>query len=108
MTASPSVLAADDGLAGSVPDCADYWLCQQVYEWSGMDWLAENARTLIATPARILLLVVLAAVARALAHRAIGRLTDRTATGAMPTILRPFRSRTPAAKLNPGFLLFPL
>ena len=37
MTASPSVLAADDGLTGSVPDCADYWLCQQVYDWFGMD-----------------------------------------------------------------------
>ncbi|MGY1914175.1 mechanosensitive ion channel family protein [Blastococcus sp. SYSU DS0973] len=96
MTGSPTVIAADDG--AGVADCADYWLCQKVYDWSGMDWLAENARTLIATPGRILLVVVLALVARALAHRAIGRLTDRTATGAMPTILRPLRNRTPAAE----------
>ncbi|MCA0144042.1 mechanosensitive ion channel family protein [Blastococcus sp. LR1] len=93
MTGSPSVLAADEGAV----DCADYWLCQKVYDWSGMDWLAENARTLIATPARILLVVVLAVVARGLAHRALRRLTDRTATGAMPTILRPLRNRSAQA-----------
>jgi moderate conductance mechanosensitive channel len=97
MTASPSVLAADDGLAGSVPDCADYWLCQKVYDWFGMDWLAENAQALIAKPAKILLIVVLATVIRLLAHRAIRRLTDGTATGAVPTILRPRRVRGTAA-----------
>ena len=36
---------------------------------------------------------MLAVIARAFAHRAIRRLTDRTATGAMPTILRPLRNR---------------
>jgi small conductance mechanosensitive channel len=76
-----------------VPDCADYWLCQKLYDWFGLDWLAENARVLVATPARILLVVVLAAVVRGLVHRAIRRLTDRTATGAVPTILRPLRNR---------------
>ncbi len=86
------MLAADDGSA-AVPDCADYWLCQTLFEWFGLEWLAENARVLVATPARILLVVVLAAVVRALAHRAIRRLTDRTATGAVPTILRPLRNR---------------
>ncbi|RBY95043.1 mechanosensitive ion channel family protein [Blastococcus sp. TBT05-19] len=89
MDGSRTVLAADE----STPDCADYWLCQKVYDWFGLDWLAENARTLIATPSRILLIVVLAAVVRGFAHRAIRRLTDRTATGAMPTILRPLRNR---------------
>src|SRR5215207_3687254 len=92
MTRSLSVLAADDG-SSAMPDCADYWLCQKLYDWFGMDWLAENARVLVATPARILLVVVVAVIARALAHRAIRRLTDRTATGAMPTILRPLRNR---------------
>ncbi|NEK59316.1 mechanosensitive ion channel family protein [Geodermatophilus sabuli] len=98
MTASPSVhAAADDDLTGSVPDCADHWLCQQVYEWSGLDWLAENAQALIAKPAKILLIVALATVVRFLAHRAIRRLTDRTATGAMPAILRSRRTRVRAA-----------
>jgi small-conductance mechanosensitive channel len=97
MTASPSVLAAsDDGLAGSVPDCADYWLCQQVYDWFGLDWLAENAQALIAKPAKILLIVVLATLVRYLAHRGIRRLTERTATGSVPSILRGRRGRTAA------------
>jgi moderate conductance mechanosensitive channel len=92
MTRSPTVLAADDG-PPAVADCADYWLCQKLYDWFGMDWLAENARVLVATPARILLIVVLAAVVRATVHRAVRRLTDRTASGAVPTILRPLRNR---------------
>jgi small conductance mechanosensitive channel len=92
MSRSLIVLAADDG-SPVVPDCADYWLCQKLYDWFGMDWLAENARVLVATPARILLIVVVAAVARAMAHRAIRRLTERTSTGAVPTILRPLRNR---------------
>jgi moderate conductance mechanosensitive channel len=98
MTASPSViLAADDGGTGSMPDCADYWLCQQVYDWSGTEWLAENARALIATPARILLIVVVAVLVRFLAHRAIRRLTDHTAGSPVPSILRARRLRAAAA-----------
>jgi len=92
MSRSLTVLAANDGSSG-VPDCADYWLCQKLFDWFGLDWLAENARVLVATPARILLVIVLAAVVRGVTHRAIQRLTDRTATGAMPTILRPLRNR---------------
>src|SRR4051812_24897665 len=92
MSRSPIVFSAVDG-AGSAPDCGGYRFCQQVYDWFGLDWLAENARALIATPARIALVVALAVVLRLLAHRAIRRLTDHTAAGAMP--LR--RSRRPRA-----------
>ena len=98
MTRSQSVSAAADGTTGGVPEyCGDPTsLCAKVYDWFGLDWLAANADTLIATPAKILLIVVLAAVVRALAHRGIRRLTDRTATGAMPTILRQRRARNSA------------
>jgi small conductance mechanosensitive channel len=96
MTASPSVITIAAADPGSAPDCADYWLCQQVYEWSGAEWLAENARALIATPARILLIVVIAVVVRYLAHRAIRRLTDTTAVGPLPSILRARRLRATA------------
>ena len=27
----------------AMPDCADYWLCQKLFDWFGLDWLAENA-----------------------------------------------------------------
>jgi small conductance mechanosensitive channel len=87
------VLAAVGEGTGGAPDCADSWLCQKVYDWFDLDWLAANAEILIAKPARILLIVVLAAVVRALVHRGVRRLTDRTATGAVPTILRPLRNR---------------
>lgn len=95
MTISPSVIMAADDETGSVPDCADHWLCQQVYGWSGAEWLAENAQPLIATPAQILLIVVLAVLVRFLAHRTIRRLTDTTAVGTMPSILRARRLLAP-------------
>jgi moderate conductance mechanosensitive channel len=98
MTDSPSVLAVvDDGLGGTVPDCVDDpgTLCARVYDLFGLDWLAANAQTLIATPAKILMIVLLATLVRFLAHRAIRRLTDRTATGTVPT-LWPRRIRSPA------------
>jgi small conductance mechanosensitive channel len=95
MIRSQLVSATADGVAGAVPSCVEdsTTLCARVYGWFGLDWLAANADALIATPARILLIVVLAAVVRALAHRGIRRLTDRTAAGAVPTILRPLRNR---------------
>jgi small conductance mechanosensitive channel len=81
-----------------VPSCVEdsTSLCAKVYDWFGLDWLAANADALIATPAKILLVVILATVVRGLLHRGIRRLTDRTATGAVPTILRPLRNRMPA------------
>jgi small conductance mechanosensitive channel len=88
-------LAAADGTTGGVPDyCGDPTsLCSKVYDVVGLDWLAANAETLVATPARIALIVVLACVVRLLAHRGIRRLTDRTANGSMPTMLRRRRGR---------------
>jgi small conductance mechanosensitive channel len=68
-------------------------LCAKVYDLTGQSWLAVNAQALVATPARILLIVAVAAVARALVHRGIRRLTDRTATGSVPTMLRPLRAK---------------
>jgi moderate conductance mechanosensitive channel len=55
------------------------------------NWVDANGEALIATPIRIALIVVLAAVARLLVNRAIRRLTERTATGTVPGMLR--RSR---------------
>ena len=54
------------------------------------EWWQENAETLIAKPLRIGLIVVLAVVLRMLVNRGIRRLTDRTATGAVPSVLRPW------------------
>jgi small conductance mechanosensitive channel len=95
MSSGTAVTAAADG-PSAVPSCVTddvTSLCARVYEASGLDWLAANADALIEKPATILLVVVLAAVVRLMLHRAIRRLTDRTATGAVPTVLRPWRNR---------------
>ncbi|WP_409329555.1 mechanosensitive ion channel family protein [Trujillonella humicola] len=99
MSGSLSVVAAAADGTSEVPACVDDVgsLCARVYDLSGVDWLAANADALIARPARILLVVLLAALVRALLHRGIRRLTARTATGAVPTILRPWRNRARAA-----------
>ena len=36
MSRSLSVLAVGD-VGSAVPDCADYWLCQKIYDWFGLD-----------------------------------------------------------------------
>jgi small conductance mechanosensitive channel len=95
MDSARMVMAVEQG-SPAVPSCVTEdttSLCARVYEASGLDWLAANADALIEKPATILLVVVLAAVVRLMLHRGIRRLTDRTATGAMPTVLRPWRNR---------------
>jgi small-conductance mechanosensitive channel len=97
MSSSPFVIMAVDRSSGVAPSCVQdsTSLCAKVYDWFGLDWLAANADALIATPAKIGLIVALAVVVRLLLHRGILRLTNRTATGAVPTILRPLRNRVP-------------
>ena len=68
-------------------------LCARVWDVAEVPWLATNADALIRTPARILLVVVLAVVVRLLLHRGIRKLTDRTSTGSVPSVLRPWRRR---------------
>src|SRR5947209_3821301 len=100
MSASLSVIAAP----GAAPACAAdaTSLCARVWDLTGSPWLAGNAGALVETPARILLVLVVAVVTRLLLHRGIRRLTDRTATGTVPTVLRPLRSRVAAARRDAG------
>jgi small conductance mechanosensitive channel len=92
MSASLSVFAAaTDAAPSCLTDSTS--LCAKVYDVTHSSWLAANADGLIATPARILLVLVVAVVARLLVNRAIRRLTESTAGGAVPTVLRPLRSR---------------
>ncbi|MGY1806383.1 mechanosensitive ion channel family protein [Blastococcus sp. SYSU D00669] len=82
MTASPSVFstAADDLSAAAAG------LFTQ-------EWWQEHAETFVTKPLRILLIVVLAALVRLMVNRGIRRLTARTASGAVPSVLRPWRRR---------------
>jgi small conductance mechanosensitive channel len=98
MTASLSVFAASSDAAPScVHDSTS--LCAKVYDVVHSSWLATNAEAFIATPTRILLVVLVAVVARLLINRAIRRLT-RTTAGAVPAVLRPLRSKAGSGPLE--------
>jgi moderate conductance mechanosensitive channel len=81
MSPSPSVIMAADDLSAAAAGLFT------------QEWWQEHAETLITKPLRILLIVVLAALVRFMVNRGIRRLTTRTATGEVPSILRPWRRR---------------
>jgi small conductance mechanosensitive channel len=56
-------------------------LCKKVHDWTNSDWLAASSNWLIAKPARILVIFIVAAVLNKLVGRAIHRLTARAAGG---------------------------
>ena len=80
---------------------AGAWQASRVIEAAqrtGVDkFVHDHADALVAAPLRILLVVVIALVARALAHRSIDRLTRATAEGTVPRILSPLKERASAA-----------
>lgn len=79
------------------PSCLDDVLCSQVYDWTKQPWLAESSYYVLVKPLRILLIILIAVVARYLLHRMIERLVRTTANGSVPAILRPLRERMPPA-----------
>jgi len=56
-------------------------LCRAVYDWTNNERLAEFSDLLIAKPAKIVLIIVVALILRWLLHRTIGKLADRVAQG---------------------------
>ncbi len=69
------------------PDCqTGDSLCRWVEDATGNDWLAAGADWLIAKPAVIALIIVLALVARWLIYKVIGRLVNRAAVGVLPAV----------------------
>jgi len=75
------------------PDCVETErVCRWVWELTGSDWLASNSG-LGLVPFRIILIVVLALVARWLLRRSVDRLVRRAAADEVPAILRPLPER---------------
>jgi small-conductance mechanosensitive channel len=72
-------------------------LCEAVYNWTHNAWVAESSNWLIAKPARIALIILLALAARWLAHRFISRATTSSGPRRVPAILRPLRERAPGS-----------
>lgn len=87
----------------AAPACADQVgsLCQRLWDWLGVEWLAANADAFVAGGLRIVLIVVVALLVRTLAHRAIRRLTRVSPNGRLPPLLRTLRARTEAQLLGP-------
>jgi moderate conductance mechanosensitive channel len=80
------------------PPCADTSnLCQWIYNQTGNSWLASGSYYLLAKPVAILVIVLLALIARYLINRTISRLVRTTTDGAVPAILKPLRQRLPGA-----------
>jgi small conductance mechanosensitive channel len=75
-------------------------LCHWVYQQTGQTWLAEGSYLFLVKPLRILLIVALAILARALLHRTISRLVRSTTNDSSPTLLRPLREKVPGTLLR--------
>jgi moderate conductance mechanosensitive channel len=96
------------------PSCADSGFCQFVYHQTGLTWLAESSYWVLVKPLTILLIVILALVARWLIHRTIDKLirhtlsdgdVDAVATAETSngfSLLRPLRNRIPSALVMPS------
>jgi small conductance mechanosensitive channel len=88
------------------PDCSrdeGSW-CARLYQLTHNDLLSRYADTVMGTGLRILLIILLAVFIRLMAHRAINRLSQVTADGPPPGLLRPLRERAPESWRSTGLL----
>ncbi len=87
----------------TAPTCADEdaW-CDMVFRLTGNEWVAQAANWLIAKPLAILLVVLIALVARWFLHRMIDRVTRRAAEG-LPTPM--LKQKSGAAKSQTASIL---
>ncbi len=89
------------------PDCTHTSeLCRWIYQQTGQAWLASGSYYFLVKPLQILLIVVLAMVARYLLHRLIRKLVHSTSASSVPTILKPLKQRLPSG-LQEAATLFP-
>jgi moderate conductance mechanosensitive channel len=83
-------------------DCTADAVCQRVFDWFGIPWLAESSFWIFIKPLRILLIVAVAMLIRWAVHRTINRLVRTTTNTSVPTILRPLRERIPSSTPDPA------
>jgi small-conductance mechanosensitive channel len=62
-------------------------LCRRVHEWTHNDWLASSSTWVIAKPARILVIFLIAVVINAVVGRGIDRITARAGGGTVTSRL---------------------
>ncbi|HZY29285.1 MAG TPA: mechanosensitive ion channel family protein [Jiangellaceae bacterium] len=78
------------------------WICRQVLESTDSEGWARASDVLVAKPAHILLIVVVAWVANRLLHRAIRRFTERVANPEAQERIQRLRRHTPDALQSHG------
>jgi small-conductance mechanosensitive channel len=79
-------------------------ICRQVLEWTGSETWAELADKLLATPAHILLILLVAFLANVLVRRAIRRLVANIAGPNGENRLRSLKRRAPASMVDTASL----
>ncbi|HEY0487673.1 MAG TPA: mechanosensitive ion channel family protein [Mycobacteriales bacterium] len=77
-------------------------LCETVYDWTHNAWVADSSDWLIAKPAKIVLIIVVALAARWVAHRFISRATRSNGHVRIPAVLQPLRHRAPGSLVAAG------
>jgi small conductance mechanosensitive channel len=86
--------------------CApDDRICNQIYEWTGPGWLGYGGYYFLVQPARIVLILLVAVIVRAVLIRGINRIVKRAGEGRVPALLRPLREKMPT--VAPATTLFP-
>lgn len=103
MTTAELILAAPTAKPPSPePTCLDDWFCKATYEMTDSAWFAESSYYVLVKPLRIIMIVLIAMVARHLLNRTISRLVRTTSETSVPTILKPLRERIPTAPPDPS------
>jgi small conductance mechanosensitive channel len=100
----PVVLAQDPTLTEACGADDPSFICKRVLDWTDSQAWAEAADKLLATPAKILLILVIAYVANRLMRRAIRRLTDKITDPDAHDRLRNLKRRAPTAIIETGAL----
>jgi small conductance mechanosensitive channel len=91
----------------ATPDCSkNSDLCNWIFDSTHNSWFAQASYYLLVKPAHIVLIVMIAVLARFLIHRTINRLVRTTAQGAVPTVLRPLKEKLPTS-LQDATAVFP-
>ncbi|GIH09293.1 mechanosensitive ion channel protein MscS [Rhizocola hellebori] len=80
-------------------------ICQWLYERTGAGWLADGGYYLLVQPSRVVLILVIAIVVRALLNHTINRIVTRAGEGKVPAFLRPLREKMPTVTTSTS--LFP-
>ncbi|SDZ41490.1 small conductance mechanosensitive channel [Micromonospora pattaloongensis] len=108
MTPADLILAAEsDPSSSPSPSCLDDTLCNLVWDWTRSSWFAESSFWVLIKPLRIIMILLIAMLARYLLNRTIARLVRTTSQTSVPTILRPLRERIPTAPTTDPAAIYP-